>query len=277
VTVRGLVADAAVRLGGGEARLDAELLLAHALGRSRAWLYAWPEHEPDAPQRAHFSRLIDARERGEPIAYLTGHREFWSLDLAVTPDVLIPRPETEMLVDIALAHLAVDRDVRIADLGTGTGAVALAIARERPRAKVIATDASEAALDVARDNSDRLGVRNVTFAQGDWFDALGRERFDLIVSNPPYIAENDVHLEIGDLRYEPRSALVSGADGLDAIRRIVAEAPGHLLSGAWLVLEHGWDQAERVRALFAAGGYTDVATERDGAGHGRVTFANKPD
>ncbi|HEV7489572.1 MAG TPA: peptide chain release factor N(5)-glutamine methyltransferase [Rhodanobacteraceae bacterium] len=274
--VRDLLADAAMRLGGGEARLDAELLLARALGKSRAWLYAWPEHEPDEAQLTEFARVVAARERGEPIAYLTGHREFWSLDLALTPDVLIPRHETELLVEIALTHVPADRDVRIADLGTGSGAIALAIARERPRTRVIATDASNAALDVARNNARRLGVGNVAFAQGDWFAALGRERFDLIASNPPYIAEHDAHLDVGDLRFEPRSALVAGAEGFDAIRRIIAGASEHLNADGWLILEHGWDQAERVRALLVSGEYAEVASARDGAGHERVTFGKKP-
>lgn len=275
MNVRDHLADAAMQLGGGEARLDAELLLAHALGKSRAWLYAWPEHELDKTQRADFARLMAARERGEPVAYLTGHREFWSLDLAVTPDVLIPRHETELLVEIALTHVAADRDVHIADLGTGSGAIAFALAHERPRAKVIATDASKAALDVARDNARRLGLGNVAFAQGDWFGALGREPFDLIASNPPYIPEGDAHLDGGDLRHEPKSALVSGADGLDAIRRIIAGGSEHLQANGWLIVEHGWDQAERVRALFDLAGYAEAASVRDGAGHERVTFGKK--
>ncbi len=276
MNVRSLLADAIVRLGGGDARLDAELLLAHALGKSRTWLFAWPEYELDAVQRAAFECMVAARERGEPVAYLTGRREFWSLDLVVTPDVLIPRHETELLVEIALARIPADRDVRIADLGTGSGAIALALARERPRARVLATDASNAALGVARENARRLGIRNIAFAGGDWCNALGRERFDLIASNPPYIAAHDAHLDIGDLRHEPKSALISGADGLDAIRRIVADAFEHLHPGARLVIEHGWDQAERVRALFAAAGYADVGSARDGAGQERVTFGAKP-
>lgn len=276
MNVRSLLADAIERLGGEDARLDAELLLAHVLGKSRAWLFAWPEYEVDAAQHATYERMVAARQRGEPMAYLTGHREFWSLDLVVTPDVLIPRHETERLVEVALAHIPAGRDVRVADLGTGSGAIALALARERQRARVLATDASKAALDVARENARRLDVRNVAFAEGDWCDALGRERFDLIVSNPPYIAAGDAHLDIGDLRYEPKSALMSGADGLDAIRRIVADAFEHLHPDARLLIEHGWDQAERVRALFAAAGYVEVASARDAAGHERVTLGAKP-
>jgi len=273
VNVRDLLAAASRRLGG--ARLDAELLLAHVLGVSRARLYAWPEHEPEPMQREAFDRLVAARERGEPIAYLTGRREFWSLDLAVTPDVLIPRHETELLVELALDRIARDRDVRVADLGTGSGAIALALARERPLARVTATDASAAALDVARRNAARLGIGNVAFAVGDWYAALGDARFDLIVSNPPYIAAGDAHLAQGDLRFEPAAALASGADGLDAIRRIVADAPEHLADGGALLLEHGFDQSLRVRALLDAAGFQNVTSVSDNGGHERVTLGTK--
>jgi release factor glutamine methyltransferase len=275
VNVRDLLAAATKRLGGPETRVDAEILLAHTLSRPRAWLYAWPEHEPDATQREAFEELATARERGEPIAYLIGHREFWSLDLEVTPAVLIPRPETELLVELALRRIPSDREIRIADLGTGSGAIALALARERPLARVVATDASAAALDVARRNAARLGADNVAFAQGDWFTALAGASFDLIASNPPYVASGDAHLEIGDVRYEPRAALVSGSDGLDAIRRIVADAPAHLDDGGWLLIEHGWDQAARVGALFESCGYADVSSILDGASHERVTLGRK--
>jgi release factor glutamine methyltransferase len=275
VSVRDLLASATRRLGGDAARLEAELLLAHALGVSRAWLYAWPEHEPSAEVCDAFERQVAARERGEPIAYLIGRREFRSLDLEVTPDVLIPRPETELLVELALARMPLDCEASVADLGTGSGAIALAIASERPRTSVVATDVSAAALAVAQGNATRLGLRNATFAQGDWCKALGGARFDMIVSNPPYVAEGDPHLDAGDLRYEPIAALVSGADGLDAIRRIVAEVPAHLEAGGWLLLEHGWDQAASVRALLEAGEYADIASECDHAGHERVTLGRR--
>lgn len=275
MNVRDLLALASQRLGGADARLDAELLLAHALGTSRARLYAWPEHEPDAAQRAAFERLLDARGRGEPIAYLIGRREFWSLDFAVTPDVLIPRHETELLVELALDRIPRDVAFRIADFGTGSGAIALAIARERPLARVTATDASTAALDVARANAARLGIGNVVFAAGDWYGAVGDAQFDLIVSNPPYIAAGDAHLAQGDLRFEPASALASGADGLDAIRRVVADAPAHLVDGGALLLEHGFDQSARVRALLDAAGFENVASVRDNAGHERVALGTK--
>jgi release factor glutamine methyltransferase len=273
VNVRDLLAMASPRLGGE--RLEAELLLAHALGVSRARLYAWPEHEPDAGERAAFERLVAARERGEPIAYLTGRREFWSLDLAVTRDVLIPRHETELLVELALERIPRDRAFRVADLGTGSGAIALAIARERPLARVTATDASAAALDIARGNAARLGIDNVAFAVSDWFAAIGGARFEIIVSNPPYIASGDAHLAEGDLCFEPASALASGPDGLDAIRRIVADAPAHLADSGALLLEHGFDQAPCVRALLDAAGFDEVASIRDAGGHERVTLGAK--
>jgi release factor glutamine methyltransferase len=272
VNVRELLARASARIGGDGARLEAELLLAHALGVTRAKLYAWPELVPDVDARTRFERSVEARASGEPVAYLLGHREFRKLDLAVSHAVLIPRPETERLVELALECIAADRDMRVADLGTGSGAIALAIASERPRARVLATDASTDALAVARANAERLALGNVTFAQGDWCDALGDARFHVIVSNPPYIAESDPHLDAGDLPREPRAALASGADGLDAIRQIVACAPSNLEPDGWLLLEHGWDQASRVRALLERAGFVDVESARDDAGHERVTF-----
>ena len=274
MSVSGLLADAAARIGGANGRLEAETLLAHVLGKTRAWLYAWPEHALDAEQHAAYENMVEARAHGEPIAYLTGHREFWSLNLQVTRDVLIPRHETELLVQLALARIPRDVDTTLADLGTGSGAIALALAQERPRAHVLATDASAAALVVARANAERLTLSNVEFARGDWCDALDRKTFDVIVSNPPYIASGDAHLDIGDLRSEPLSALASGSDGLDAIRRIVAQVPAHLRDGGWLLLEHGWDQAARVRELFEQCGFFAISTAHDDAGHERVTMAS---
>lgn len=245
------------------------------LERPRAWLYAWPEHVPTAAQCEAFERLIEARASGTPIAYLLGRRAFWSLDLAVTPAVLIPRPETELLVELALERLPRDVECAVADLGTGSGAIALAIAHERPLARVQATDRSADALAVARANARRLGLANVGFECGDWCEALGGMRFDLIVSNPPYIASDDPHLARGDLRHEPLSALASGEDGLDAIRTIIATAPAHLSTDGWLLLEHGWEQAPQVRELFVLNGWRDAASARDLAGHERVTFARR--
>jgi len=252
---------------------EARLLLAAACGFSEASVIAQGERELPVEIEARFTQLAARRRAGEPVAYIVGTREFYSLPLSVGPPVLIPRPETELLVELALARVPLDAEMRIADLGTGSGAIALAIARERPLARVLATDASLGALAVARENATRLAVRNIEFAASDWCDALADARFDLIISNPPYIASGDAHLDSGDLRREPLLALVSGVDGLDAIRRIIRQAPAHLCAGGWLLLEHGWDQAARVRQLLDTGAFTAIATECDPAGHERVTTA----
>ncbi len=274
-TVRELLL-AASAAGDVEARHEAEILLGHALLRERAWLFTHAELVPEPAQVDKFFELVAARKRGEPVAYLIGHRGFWTLDLAVTPDVLIPRPETELLVELALVRIALDVEFRVADLGTGSGAIALAIASERPHAQVLATDASTAALIVARANAQRLGIANIEFADGDWCAALGSRMFDMVVSNPPYIAAADRHLAEGDLRYEPASALTSGADGLDAIRSIVDAAPRHLDSAGWLLLEHGYDQGEPVRILLSQRGFIDVQTWPDMAGHDRISAGRYP-
>ena len=253
-------------------RVDAEWLLAHALGQSRTWLFA---HSADAVPESgalRFADLLARREAGEPVAYLTGLQGFWTLELEVSPATLIPRPETELLVELALARIPMGAAARIADLGTGSGAIALAIAKERPRAHVVATDASEPALDVARRNAARNRIANVEFRHGDWLVPLAGERFDLIASNPPYIAEGDPHLDEGDLRFEPASALSSGSDGFDAIRSITAAAPHHLLDDGWLLLEHGWQQGETARALLREAGFIDVETARDLEDRERVTL-----
>ena len=252
--------------------VDAEHLLLHVLARPRSWLFAHADDAVTATEAAAFRALVERRAQGEPVAYLTGTQGFWSLELAVTPATLIPRPETERLVELALERLPAGVAVRVADLGTGSGAIALAIARERPQAQVIATDASAAALDVARANAERNCVRNVQFRQGDWLAPLAGERFDLIASNPPYIADGDPHLSAGDLRFEPPTALSSGADGLDAIRVIVRDARALLQPGGWLLLEHGWDQGDAVRALLQVAGYSDVATERDLEARDRISL-----
>ncbi len=256
--------------------VDAEWLLAHACAQPRSWLYAHGDEVVDAPTRQRFLTLVDRREAGEPVAYLTGTRGFWTFALRVTPETLIPRPETEMLVELALAQLPEQCDLRIADLGTGSGAIALALASERPRALVVATDASEAALAIARENASSLGVDNVRFRRGDWCAALGDERFDLIASNPPYIAADDAHLHEGDLRFEPGAALASGHDGLDAIRTIVRQSPAHLVSDGWLLLEHGLTQAAAVRALLESAGFVDIASTRDLEHRERITCARRP-
>ncbi|WP_126535919.1 peptide chain release factor N(5)-glutamine methyltransferase [Aerosticca soli] len=259
--VRALLREAAQRLG--EAG-EAEWLLMHVLGKPRSWLIAHADEAVDPDVQTAFAALLERRAAGEPLAYVLGKQGFWSLDLDVTPATLIPRADTERLVELALERLPADAPCRVADLGTGSGAVALAIARERPRAQVLATDVSAAALEVARRNAARLGLRNVAFAEGDWLAPLaGAGGFELIVSNPPYIEAGDPHLTQGDLRFEPAGALVAGTDGLDAIRRIVAGARAHLVPGGWLLFEHGWTQGEAARALLQAAGYAQVFTARD--------------
>lgn len=271
-TIAGLLAQARRRIDPA----DADLLLAHALGRSRTWLLAHGDDGITAAEAARFTALVERRAAGEPVAYLTGSRGFWTLDLAVTPATLVPRPETELLVELALERIPADAQARVADLGTGSGAIALAIAKERPRARVLATDAREAALEVARGNARRNRIGNVEFRHGDWLAPLHGERFDLIASNPPYIALGDPHLDEGDLRFEPPSALSSGSDGLDAIRAIARAAPAHLRAGGWLLLEHGREQGGAVRALLHEAGFAEVATERDLEGRDRVTLGRKP-
>ena len=252
-------------------RLEAELLLAHALGVNRAWFFAHAEDVPDIDALRGFDVLVQRRAAGEPIAYITGTRDFWSLTLEVTPATLIPRPETELLVELALERLPLGGSV--VDLGTGSGAIALAIAKERPDAKVVAVDASTAALDVAMRNARRLGLDRVVFVHGDWLAPLTGRHFDLIVSNPPYIEADDRHLTEGDLRFEPTSALASGVDGLDDIRRIAAAAGTHLLPGGVLLVEHGWKQGDAVRRIFREAGLVDEFTAKDLESRDRVSGA----
>jgi release factor glutamine methyltransferase len=255
-----MLADAVARLGG---RVDAELLLLHVLQRPRSWLFTHADDELDTDVQTAFSALVERRAAGEPVAYICGTRGFWSLDLEVTPATLIPRPETELLVELALRRLPSAAACSVADLGTGSGAIALSIAHERPQARVIATDASTAALAVAQRNAQRHGIGNVAFVQGDWLGPLAGQQFDLIVSNPPYIEAGDPHLAQGDLRHEPASALASGDDGLDDIRRIVTAARAHLRPGGWLMFEHGWNQGEASRLLLDDAGYAGVFTAQD--------------
>ena len=276
VRIDELLSAASMRIGGDSARLDAELLLVHALGQSRAWLVAHADDVLAADASERIEPLIAARARGVPIAHVLGRRGFWTHELEVTPDTLIPRPETELLVELALARIGLDHVARIADLGTGSGAIALAIAAERPLVHVVATDASEAALTVARRNADALRLRNIEFAHGDWCAALAAQRYEVILSNPPYIVQDDPHLEVGDLRFEPRMALISGIDGLDAIRRIASDAPVHLQPGGWLLLEHGWTQGAAVCELLIAAGLREVETQRDLEQRDRVTLGRRP-
>lgn len=271
-SIRANLLAATSRLTGDEGAVDAHTLLKHVLQRDSTWLISYADDELSDEDAARFEALIAERLRGVPVAYLIGSRGFWSMDLAVTSDVLIPRPETELLVELALQRIPRDGGVDVADLGTGSGAIALALARDRPLARLLASDASAAALVVARGNAQRMGLANVRFVQGDWYAAVGDARFALIASNPPYIAVNDAHLQRGDLRYEPALALSSGADGLDAIRTIIAGAPEHLIDGGWLLLEHGWDQGDAVRALLDAAGFSNVATHRDLGDRERVSL-----
>jgi release factor glutamine methyltransferase len=256
------------------AALDAEILVASVLGLDRARLAADPERALAAEELFALESLVRRRLDGEPVAYLTGRREFWSLELEVTPDVLVPRPETELLVERALAAIAGLAHPAVLDLGTGSGAIAVAIAAERPDAAVTATDRSPAALAVARRNAARLAPANLRFVEGDWFAPLAGRRFDAIVSNPPYVAEGDPAL--ASLAREPRGALVAGPEGLDALAAIVAGAAQHLAPDGRLALEHGAAQGSAVRTLLAAAGFGAVATFRDLAGHERVTEGVAP-
>ena len=255
--------------------LDAEVLLAHVLGKTRTFLKAHPEQIPAPEQAQHFSQLLDRRAAGEPIAYIVGSRDFWTLTLAVNPSVLVPRPETELLVERALA-LGPEGPAAIADLGTGSGAIALALASERPRWKVTAVDISAAALNTARSNATTLDLNSVEFLEGAWFAPLKNRRFHLIASNPPYVSETDEALADATLQHEPQIALSSGPDGLNAIREIVCEAPNYLERHGWLLLEHGSDQAEAVAHELVGRGFGHVRSHPDLAGHWRVTEAQWP-
>lgn len=249
--------------------------MAHALGVSRAWVLAHPERVVPAERRDACRRLVERRARGEPLAYLTGTREFWSLPLRVTPEVLIPRPETELLVETALDFIPEDAVWRIADLGTGCGAVAIAIASERPRCEIHATERSPAALRVAQTNVDELVPGRVHLHAGSWLEPL-EGRFSVIVSNPPYVAEGDPHLRRGDCRFEPREALTPGADAMAAIEHIVRNALPRLAAGGLLAFEHGFDQGDASRALLGGLGYTGVATLRDLEGRERISRGIRP-
>jgi release factor glutamine methyltransferase len=278
LTIRELLAEGARRLQPSSAAagssatpgLDAEVLLAHVLSVPRTHLRSHPEEGSGEPAARQYYRLIARRAAGEPVAYLTGWREFWALQLAVSAAVLVPRPETELLVERALALRAVPEG-RVADLGTGCGAVALALASERPRWQVTATDVSAEALEVARANAVQLGLTGIEFRHGSWFAPLAGRRFDLIVSNPPYVAADDPALENPPLAHEPRLALTPGADALACLRAIAREAPPHLSPSGWLLLEHGTAQGAAVRHELVLAGFRYVRSHRDLAGHERIT------
>jgi release factor glutamine methyltransferase len=269
-----LLRAAACRLTGSGAALDAQLLLARALQRPRSWLLAHGDEPLAASDQLEFQALLARRIAGEPLAYIVGEREFWSLPLHVSPAVLVPRPETELVVERALA-LATSPTANVADLGTGSGAIALALASERLQWQLTATDHSTAALAIAEQNSRALGLHNVRFVAGDWLAPLQGERYALIASNPPYIAEGDAAMRDLALQHEPRTALCSGPEGLDALRTIIAGAADHLLPKGWLVLEHGADQAGAVARMLVAQGFTHVRSHADLAGLPRVTEAQR--
>ena len=252
-------------------RLDAELLLAHALGKSRSYLHTWPERALDAAQLECYQAAMVRRQAGEPVAYILGQQGFWSLELEVAAHTLIPRPDTELLVETVLALLPAT-PAQVLDLGTGTGAIALALASERPAWRLTGVDRVAEAVALAERNRIRLKLSNSAFVESHWFSALAGQRFQLIVSNPPYIAADDRHLAEGDVRFEPSSALVAGADGLDDIRLIIHQAPGYLEAGGWLLLEHGFDQAAAVRELLSARGFSVVESRRDLGGHERISL-----
>lgn len=258
-------------------RIEAQCLLQHVLSVPRVYLLAHPEQTLSEVQRDAFDALLQRRLRGEPIAHLLGEREFFGLNLKVSPATLIPRPDTELIVELALNRIPHAQPYRVLDMGTGSGAIALAIAKHKPNTEVVAVDVSRDALAVAIENAQRLKIPNVSFIRSDWFSALNGQRFDLIVSNPPYISSGDIHLSQGDLRFEPLTALASGADGLDDIRRIISAAPQYLTSNGWLLLEHGYDQAGSVRDLLTQRGFVEVSSEKDLAGIERVTGGKLPD
>ena len=249
---------------------DAEILLCYSIDKPRSWLYTWPEAEVPAGSLARYQSLLERRRAGEPVAYLTGSREFWSLDLAVAPSTLIPRPETETLVEWAL-ELELPENTAAVDLGTGTGAIALALARENPGWQVQGLDISEDAVALASGNAERNQLQRVNFQQSDWFAVLAGQRFNLIVSNPPYIEKTDPHLSLGDVRFEPRSALVAEEEGLADLAHLVDSAPDYLHAGGWLLLEHGFEQGAAVRDLMQSRGFKQVQTRCDLGGRDRIS------
>lgn len=255
------------------AHLDAEILLAHVLQCKRSSLRAHPDKVLTSEQQALFNQLIDHRLTGMPVAYIIEHREFWSLKLHVSPATLIPRPETECLVGMVLATVPAEKPLIVADLGTGSGAIAVSLAKERPHWHILATDKEWAALSIAQQNAYTLGLNNITFFYGDWLKALpGHLKCDVVVSNPPYVADQDPHLDLGDLRFEPRSALASGPDGLKDLTAIISQAQKYMQPGAWLFLEHGYNQGSAVQTLLQRAGYLNEVGLKDLAGQPRVAM-----
>ena len=274
-TVTHALTQARLQLSSDEAKLEAQVLLQQVLNVSHAWLISHANDVLEAHQLEAFHVLVQRRLNGEPIAYILGQREFYGLNLTVTSDTLIPRPDTETLVEAALAKLT-NNQATVLDLGTGTGAIALAVAKHRPMTHVTAVDFSTTALKVAAQNAKQLNITNITFVESHWFDALAPTPFDIIVSNPPYIEHHDAHLSQGDLRFEPLTALASGADGLDDIRKIINDCLVYLKPQGWLMLEHGYNQAEAVADLMANVGLSNIETIQDLGGNDRVTLGKNP-
>lgn len=256
-----------------ENKLEAEILLMFVLGKPRSFLHAWPEKELTEKELNNYHRLISRRIKGEPVAYIMGEKEFWSLPLKITPDVLIPRPETELLVELALKLSPEKKHCKVADLGTGSGAISLALASERPSWKITATDNSKSALEIAEKNAALLKIKNIHFLSGQWCEALKENNYDLIISNPPYVAESDPYLKQGDLPFEPQQALASGNKGLDDIKIIIQQAQTHLKPGGRLMLEHGYNQEKPVAELLNRAGYKSIQCHPDLAGLPRATIA----
>ena len=268
--IRELLGLAQQLVDSDSAALDAELLLCYCLGKDRTYIYTWPEHDVAAPQEQQFRALIERRQRGEPVAYLLGQRDFWSFTLAVDDSTLIPRPDTERLVEVAL-ELPISACARVLDLGTGTGAIALALASECSQWNVLGVDIADAAVALAQRNATALAIDNVKFAQSDWFANIAAQQFDLIVSNPPYIDAADPHLAQGDVRFEPRRALVAADHGLAALVAITTRAQPYLKSGAWLLFEHGFAQGPALRTVLSQHGFDSICSWNDLGGRERVT------
>ena len=257
------------------AMLDAQVLLTHVLQCNSAHLAAWPEKALSDDQYADYLRLVKQRRQGTPVAHLTGSREFWSLDFSVDNSTLIPRPETETLVEYLLDNFASRENLKLLDMGTGTGAIAISIAKEKPDWEIVASDISEQALKLARQNSSHHDTDNVSLIQSDWFENIGQKNFDIIISNPPYIASDDPHLTLGDVRFEPESALSSGATGMDDIEHICSHAKEYLLKNGWLIVEHGYNQKQQVADCFSRNGFTEITQQQDLSGHTRMTAGKK--
>lgn len=258
------------------ALLDAEILLSLAINKPRPHLRAWPDKQLLPDQWALFSSLLEQRQQGKPIAYITGHREFWSRDFLVTPDVLIPRPDTELLVELSLDLIPADAPYQIIDLGTGSGIIAITLAAERPHTMITATDSNLAALRIAQLNAEQHHINNIRFYHSDWFADLPKHKYHLIISNPPYIAEHDPHLQQGDVRFEPRSALCAPGEGLNDIRTIAENALDYLEPAGHLLIEHGYRQGQQVRNLLTSIRYRNVQTYADLSRQPRATYGQNP-